>query len=42
MGSLAGSKGGLSVELKKILIQNKKASVKRKLDRDKSVKKGDK
>ena len=42
MASLAGSKGGISVELKKILIQNKKASEKRRLDRDKSEKKGDK
>ena len=42
MASLAGSKGGLSIELKRILIKNKKTSAKRKLDSDKSVKKGDK
>ncbi len=42
MASLAGSKGGISLELKRKLIRNKKYSEKRKLDRNDSVKKGDK
>lgn len=42
MASMAGSKGGISDQLKKRLIQIRNAPAKSKIDRKKSVKNGEK